>query len=194
LRSIAPSERDARYSPVAICLHWAMTVMIVLGWVLPRVEMLLPRGSAPVVIGLHRSLGVTVLALVLVRALWRFVSPPPGLPAGTTQVVRWTSHAVHAALYLLMLAIPILGMLMTWSTGRSVSFWGLIHVGAPAWLHANDLDLLRTLHAWTANLLAALVGVHVAAALIHHYVFRDGLIDRILPGRMRAPQGRNALI
>src|SRR5581483_11915395 len=125
------------------------------------------------IIGLHRSIGMTVFALVVLRAIWRFVSPPPALPAGTLQLLQWLSHAGHAALYLLMLAVPALGMASTWASGHALSFWGLIHIPAPVDLDAEKATL-RGLHGLAANTLLWLAGLHAAAALTHQYVFKDG--------------------
>lgn len=194
MRSISPSAPDARYSPVAIFLHWGVAALILAAWLLPQARELFPRSAGPAIINLHRSVGETVFALVLLRAAWRFISPPPSLPAGTTQIVRWGSHLVHAGLYLLMLAVPVLGVLFTWAAGRDLSFWGFVDIAPPAWVDPSLRDSFRDLHELGANAILWLVGLHVAAALVHHYVFKDGLIDRMLPARFRAPRGRDAMI
>ena len=183
MRSLAPAPRDARYTPLAIALHWLMAALILVNWLLPHVRDLLDRSSVPPLIGLHRSIGVTVLALVLLRAVWRVVSPPPALPGGTLPLIRLASHLGHLALYLLMIAVPVFGVLFTWAGGHTLSIWGLGAIAAPSWIDPNLRDTFRGLHEATANAILWLVGLHVAAALIHHYVFRDGLLDRMLPVR-----------
>jgi superoxide oxidase len=185
LRSIAPVARDARYSPAAIVLHWLTAALILLNWSLPHLTDFVARSNVPRLIGLHRSIGVTVLMLVLLRAAWRFISPPPPLAGGTAQVVRLLSHLGHAALYLLMIAVPVLGILFTWASGRALSVWSLVEIAAPAWIDPDWHDTLRALHEACANAILWLVGLHVAAALIHHYVFKDGLLHRMLPARFR---------
>jgi cytochrome b561 len=128
---------------------------------------------------------MTIFLLVVLRAIWRFVSPPPRLPAGTLQLLRWLSHAGHAALYLLMLAVPMLGMSLTWASGHDLSFWGLTRIPAPVDL-TGDKGTLRNLHGLAADTLLWLAGFHAAAALTHQYVFKDSLLDRMLPARLRA--------
>jgi cytochrome b561 len=195
LRSIAPAARDARYSPIAIFLHWVTAALVLLNWLLPHIAEFMARSNAPRVIALHRSIGVTVLALVLLRAAWRFFNPPPPLPGGTAQLIRIAAHLGHAALYLLMIAVPVLGILFTWAGGRTLSVWGLIEIAPPAWVDPDLHDSLRSLHENGANAILWLVGLHVAAVLLHQYVFKDHLLDRMLPARLRSRRARdNALI
>jgi cytochrome b561 len=135
-----------------------------------------------------------VLALVLLRAAWRFFNPPPALPGGTAQLIRIAAHLGHAALYLLMIAVPVFGILFTWAGGRTLSVWGLVEIPPPAWVDPDLHDSFRTLHETCANAILWLVGLHVAAALTHHYVFKDGLLDRMLPRRFRRRSQPSTLI
>ena len=185
MRSIAPAARDARYSPAAIFFHWLTAALILLNWLLPHIAGFLARSSVPPVIALHRSIGVTVLALVLLRAAWRFFNSPPPLPGGTAQLIRIAAQLGHGALYLLMIAVPVLGILFTWAGGRTLSIWGLIEIAPPSWIDPDLHDQLRALHEIGANAILWLVGLHVAAVLVHHYVFKDHLLDRMLPARFR---------
>ena len=190
MRSITPVPRDARYGPVAIFFHWITAALILVNWLLPHLAEYMARSNAPRIIALHRSVGVTVLVLVLLRAAWRFVSPPPPLPGGTVQLVRIASKLGHAALYLLMIAVPVLGILFTWAGGRTLEVWGEVDFPPPAWLDPDLHDALRTLHETGANAILWLVGLHVLAVLMHHYVFQDRLLDRMLPARFRAARPR----
>ncbi len=185
MRSIAPVARDARYSTVAIFLHWVMAALILLNWLLPHLSEFLTRGTAVQMIALHRSIGVTVLALVLLRAGWRFFNPPPSLPGGTARLIRIAAHLGHAALYLLMIAVPVFGILFTWAGGRTLAIWGPIEIAPPAWVDPDLHDSFRTLHETGANAILWLVGLHVAAVLVHQYVFKDHLLNRMLPARLR---------
>jgi cytochrome b561 len=194
LRSISPVARDARYSPLAIFLHWVTAALILLNWLLPYLAETLARSNAVRVIALHRSIGVTVLALVLLRAAWRFFYPPPALPGGTAQLVRIAAHLGHAALYLLMIAVPVLGILFTWAGGRTLSIWGLGEITPPAWVSPDLHDSLRTLHGASADAILWLVGLHVAAVLVHQYVFKDHLLDRMLPARFRSRRARDSAL
>lgn len=185
MRSITPVARAARYSPFAIFLHWVTAALILGNWLLPQITDFLARSNVPRVIAVHRSIGVTVLALVLLRAVWRLISPPPGLPGGTAQLLRIASHVGHATLYLLMIAVPVFGILFTWAGGHTLSVWGAVEIAPPAWVDPDLHDAFRAAHEISANAILWLVGLHVAAALVHHYVFKDGLLDRMLPARFR---------
>jgi len=181
---------ERRYAPVAIFLHWAVAALIVIGWTLPHLRAVLAH-RAPIM-DLHRSVGMTVFALVMVRLVWRFFNPPPALPSGTTTIVRWLSHAGHAALYLLMLSVPVCGMLLTWAAGRSIAVWGLFTVPAAIAPAPGLRETFEHLHGLLANALIWLAVLHAAAALVHHYVFKDGLLDRMLPRHRQ--RSRSALI
>lgn len=185
MRSITPGPRDARYGPVAILLHWLTALLVLINWLLPHLAEFMARSQAPRIIALHRSVGVTVLVLVLLRAAWRWVSPPPPLPGGTVQLLRIASKLGHAALYLLMIAVPVLGILFTWAGGRTLQVWGAVDFPPPAWIDPDLHDRLRSLHETCANAILWLVGLHVLAVLMHHYVFQDRLLDRMLPARLR---------
>jgi len=185
VRSPALLSPARRYAPLAIFLHWAVAALILIGWVLPHLRAMLPDDRAPIT-DLHRSVGITVFALVLVRLVWRLFDPPPALPGGTTQIVRWLAHAGHAALYLLMLAVPICGMLLTWAAGRGIMVWGFFTVPAPIAPAPGLRETFEHLHGLLANTLIWLVALHAAGALVHHYIFKDGLLDRMLPVRRRS--------
>jgi cytochrome b561 len=185
LRSIAPVARDARYGPVAIFFHWLTAALVLTNWLLPHIAETMARSNAVRFMNLHRSIGVTVLVLVLLRAAWRFFNPPPALPGGTAQLIRIAAHLGHAALYLLMIAVPVLGILFTWAGGRTLIVWGAVEIPPPGWVDPDLHDSLRALHETGANAILWLVGLHLAAVLVHHYVFKDGLLNRMLPARFR---------
>ena len=133
----------------------------------------------------HKWLGVTLLALWALRLLWRWRHPAHALPVAVQAAMpawqhrahRWT----HGALYALMGAVPLLGWAYSSAAGFPVVWWGVWPL--PDWV-PRDPDwaaALKPLHQWAAHALAALVALHVAAALKHHWVDRDGLLARMWP-------------
>ena len=174
-----------RYGLVALILHWLIAILIVIDWAIPHGMDFFSGHDAPLILELHRSIGITILLLVLFRLLWRVLHAGPPLPVGTAPILRLASHASHAALYLLMLAVPVLGMVFTWATGRDISFWGLT---LPAPFVPDDAlaERCRDWHALAANATLILAGLHSAAALVHQYVLRDHLLDRMLPNGRRS--------
>jgi cytochrome b561 len=178
-------EAAARYSFLSILLHWVMAILIGVAWLLPQVTDILPHDQEEGIIDLHRSVGVTVLALVCIRLVWRLVSPPPHLPRATPLLMRRAAALGHFALYLLMFAVPVLGILFTWSSGRVVSFWGFFNLPDLMDPNPDMRDFWIDLHAVLANTILVLAGLHALTALFHHYVLKDGLLNRILPWQRR---------
>jgi cytochrome b561 len=131
----------------------------------------------------HKSLGLVVLFLVLLRAAWNLAVQRPPLPVDMTRRQRAVALAVHRAIYALMLATPVFGWAASMTFGAGTSFFGLFDMPL---LLSKDEALVKFFHpghkylAWT---LLALVGLHVAAALWHHLVRRDATLWRMLPGR-----------
>jgi cytochrome b561 len=135
----------------------------------------------------HKWAGVSILVLSLLRLVWRLVHQPPQLPAQVGKAMpRWQQlahHGAHHLLYLLFFAVPLLGWAYSSAAGFPIVFLGLWQL--PDFVAANpDLaDALKPLHKLSAFAMASLVALHVAAALKHHFVDRDGLLLRMLPGR-----------
>ncbi|WP_291014388.1 cytochrome b [Hydrogenophaga sp.] len=131
----------------------------------------------------HKWAGVLVLSLALLRLLWRLTHRPPPLPASFARAMpawqRLAHHATHAALYLLFFAVPLLGWAYSSATGFSIVLFGVLPL--PDWVPVNEslADALKAAHRYAAYALAALVSLHVAAALKHHFIDRDGLLSRM---------------
>lgn len=174
---------SVRYGSVAQFLHWAVVALLAVQVTLGLVAHELPAGFERLVLmSRHKSLGITILGIALLRLLWRFVDRPPPPPA----MPRWQAVAArvsHWSLYVLLFALPITGWLTSSAANRPVSWWGLVQL--PDFV-APDKDLKETfeeVHEFLVKLLYVLVGVHVAAALKHQFLDRDGLLRRMLPGR-----------
>lgn len=171
----------ARYSVVAIALHWLAALLILcnLGLGVSMVD--LPFSPLKFrVYGWHKWVGITVFLLACLRLAWRHVHRPPP-PVAMPDWQRRASVATHAALYTLMLAIPISGWIYSSSTGVSVAYLGLIPLPD---LVAKDKALaavLKAVHVTLNFALVSLVIVHLGAALKHHFVDRDGVLARMLP-------------
>lgn len=183
------SSTPARFDRVAIFLHWTIGLGIV---AVTAAEMLrgeLPKGHA-VREGLkfaHNPVGTIIFALVLVRIAWSLSHPAPEAPAGTTAWERRAAAASHLALYAMMIAIPLLGIIFTFARGRPIDF-GLFQLAYP--LHAvigtATMKFLKGLHEWLGQAILGLAFIHAAAALWHHYVRRDDVLIRMLPQRRLA--------
>lgn len=173
-----------RYSGIAIGLHWIMAVSIIALLALGIYMADLPLSPEKLKLySWHKWAGVSIFLLAVVRVLWRLGHPPPPLPDHMAAWERMAAHAGHGLLYLLMLAIPLSGWLMSSAKGFQTVWFGVIPL--PDLLDRNKElgDLLLTVH-WGLNMLliATLVG-HVAAALKHRFIDKNDVLARMLPGR-----------
>lgn len=173
---------DQVYGAVAQLLHWLIAISILLqfiwSWRIDETDSIRQQYA---LIVQHKSIGMTVLALVLVRVAWRMFNRPPPLPLGMSSLQRRAAALTHWALYGLILLMPLSGWAWSSAAGYGGEFFGLVDVPG---LIAADEDLadgLESLHYWLGRAILAVVGVHVAAALYHHLIRRDGLISRMLP-------------
>lgn len=171
------------YDPVAKTFHWLTAVLIIALWCVGLSLDALPKGDLRgQIIGLHKAFGVVVLALTVLRLAWRTTHTAPALPAAMPGWEQLGAKLGHLALYGLMLAFPVSGILMSQSGGRDVNVFGLI---LPTLVEKNEemKHLFGETHESLAWLLAAVLVVHVAAALRHHVVLKDDVLRRMLPGR-----------
>ncbi len=175
-----------RYTATAQALHWLtaalMFVVLPLAWAGASVPDAAPGHEA--LISLHKSVGLTILAVVAVRLAWRAAHPPPPLSA---DVARWeerASTASHWMLYAILIGMPLSGYLLSASAGRPTSCFGLVRL--PGVRDSPDLRHAALLIHVIAGqwLVYALILLHLAATAWHVTVRRDGVLDRMLP-----PQG-----
>jgi cytochrome b561 len=176
-----PANRSsARYTIVAVVLHWFLAVVIVLGFLIGLQMSDEPPSPLRVRwINYHKWIGVTILGLSVLRLLWRFSHPPPTLPESMQAWQRIASNWVHRALYLFFFIVPVAGWAYSSALGFHVVYLGLIPLPDLAPKDKALADVLIQVHATLAWTLAALVGLHVAAALKHHFLDKDGLLARM---------------
>lgn len=177
------SVGSARYGVVAIVLHWAIAAAVgaqlTLGcWMIGIPKQ--PVGVRVAWFNLHKSIGITIGMLVLVRLLWRLAHPPPPLPLTVPPWQRRAAAINHALLYTCLLAMPLVGFLGSVFSGYPIRYFGLV---LPALAAKSDplKELLSAVHlglAWTFMLLIA---VHVAGALKHRLIDRDAVFGRMWP-------------
>lgn len=182
---MALSEREAvisHYTGTAKMLHWTIAMVIIfllcLGFYMQDMS-LSPQKLK--LYSWHKWAGVSVFLLSLIRLAWRMTHRPPSLPAHMPQAHRWAAHAGHAALYLLMLAIPLSGWLMSSAKGFQTVWFGLLPI--PDLIGRDQAlgDLLQGVHLALNLALVALLLGHVGAALKHHLVDRDDILLRMVP-------------
>ncbi|HMN45468.1 MAG TPA: cytochrome b [Povalibacter sp.] len=176
-----------RYGAVAQLLHWSIVVLIITQFVLANQAGALSLGPAKIaVLAQHKSVGMTIFALAVVRLLWRWVNPVPPLPAQTPRWQNVAAHLSHWALYALILITPLLGWTMSSARNFPVSWFGLFTLPDLIQPDRAKYDLLHEAHEICALTMAAIAVLHAAAALKHHFFDRDNVLRRMLPVRLKA--------
>ncbi len=172
-----------RYSGPAVVLHWLLAAAIIGSFAVGVYMTGLPFSPARLKLyNWHKWAGVTILALSALRLLWRLTHRPPADPPMPAWQAR-AAHGVHVALYVLFFALPLAGWAYSSAAGFPIVVFGVLPL--PDWVPV-DRDLaeqFKLLHKVLAYALAALVVLHVAAALKHHLIDRDGLLGRMRLGR-----------
>ena len=168
-----------RYHPLIIGLHWLMFLLFAVALCAIEYRGFLQKGDPAIgqVMSIHKQAGVLVLLFALVRLAMRAnTSAPPVL--GALPLQRVAAHVMHVALYAVMLALPISGILMSQSAGRAVELFGW---ALPAVVAQNEAlrDLIKPIHEFIGNAVYFLVGLHLVAALWHHFVLRDETMNHM---------------
>ena len=171
---------NTTYTPIAKGLHWLMAVLI-LGLLALGIYMSdLPLSPQKLTLySWHKWAGVTVFVLVWLRLLWRITHRPPALPETLSPLMRLAAHAGHAALYGLMVAIPLTGWLMSSAKGFQTVWFGVLPIPDLLGRDRELGDLLQQVHKLLNLLLMLTLAGHVAAALWHHFVLKDDTLRRM---------------
>jgi cytochrome b561 len=173
-----------RYGVVAVALHWiiaaCLLVSVILGLIIGNVE---ESESTEQVLAIHKSFGITIFVLMLVRLAWRLTHRAPPLPAGLPAYQRIGAAATHGLLYLTLLAMPIVGYVAVAARGRETRFFGLFDVPQVTPLSRMLSQNATAAHVYGQYLVYALLIAHVGAALYHHIVLKDDVLARMLPRR-----------
>jgi cytochrome b561 len=174
-----------RFTLPAIVLHWLIAILITATFALGFTMVDIP-GITPTKLkyfSWHKWLGVTVLGLACLRLLWRLTHPAPAYPVSMPVWQKKAAHGLHALLYVLIFAVPASGYFYSLAAGVPVVYLGIWPM--PVLMEADQQlkPILKQVHYVLNTLLLACIVVHVLAALKHHFIDRDGVFKRMLPGR-----------
>ena len=171
-----------RWGAVAQFLHWLIVVLIIVQVVLASIADDLPLGMKKLaMLARHKSVGITILGLALIRLMWRWANPTPPLPDTLRPYERALARFTHAALYFLLFAMPLSGWMMSSARGFPVSWFGFFQLPDVVPKSKPLYEALLTTHQSLALVLAAVVTLHAAAALKHHFMMKDDVLRRMLP-------------
>lgn len=185
-----------RWGAVSQLLHWLIVALLAVQTTLGLIGLELPLGVEKLAtLARHESLGITILALALIRLLWRWMNPTPTLPDNLRPHERLLARLTHAGLYALLFALPLTGWTMTSARGFPISWFNLVQLPdlvakSPVLYHV----LIET-HATLAVALGLIVALHIAGALKHHFLLKDDILRRMVPGLTSAgnsPVTRNS--
>ena len=188
---MAEDSTRTRYGGVAQLFHWATAMLVLIAFIYG------PGGPEDRVYALardperrlHETLGLCVIALVVLRVLWRLIDQRPAAPP----MARWmhqSSRVVQGLLYLLMFAVPLTAIAGAWLGGHPLTVLGGVDI--PSWVReSHDVGVtLAELHGWLGDAILWLAGLHAAAAIYHHLFLRDAVLVSMLPNRFGAPEPR----
>jgi cytochrome b561 len=181
------------YGSVAMLLHWLIALLLIVNICLGLYFSDLPRSDPNLftLSQIHKSIGLTVLVLSVLRVLWRLVNPVPPLPAAMNGALKFLARGTQFLLYVLIVAIPLTGWIMVSASRLGLPTPYFFLFNWPNLPFFNGLDLhariaaherwedIHSLLAWSA---IVLIPLHVAGALYHHFIRRDAVVKQMLPG------------
>lgn len=176
-----------RYDAVARGLHWLVVAMLAVQYsVALWLVYVLPKSAAPSLVAWHFSLGSAVAVVMVARLGWRLTHPPPPSPADLPRRLRLLSRATHWTFYAVLIVLPVLGWAAASADGVQIYLAGLVQL--PLLVPKGDPFgmAMHRAHPVVAISLLAVIALHVAGALYHALVKRDGVLGRMLPGWLQA--------
>lgn len=171
------------YGSLARAFHWLTVLAVTLAWMIGLFHEALPKGSPERAAAMltHFSLGLSIVALLIMRVVWRVADPAPRPePTPLGRLGEISAAAIHGVAYLLLLAVPVVGVMMVFAAGHALPVFGLAMIPPPIAADPALAKMLHPWHEWLAHALMAVAFVHALAALMHHWVFHDRTLTRML--------------
>lgn len=170
------------YSAVTKLLHWLMAVLVVVCWVLGVLTDDLPKiGSRTAILLAHVTAGLALLDVLVLRVVWCVTFSQPPAERAVFGIWPGMGRLTHYMLYAMLLMVPVTGILLQFSYGRGLPLYGVVEIPSPLAFNATFANIMMEVHKLSAHALVALAAAHALAALVHHYVFRDRTLVRMLP-------------
>jgi len=176
------ANTDSAYGAVAQAFHWlvvaGITAQFIWAWRIDQTDSIRTQFA---LVNQHKSIGMTVLALVILRLAWRVINRTPAFPASMSIREKWAASIAHWLLYALILAMPLTGWIYSSAAGFGAEFFGLLDI--PDFVAQSERleRVFGSIHEWIAKAILLVVTIHILAALRHQFVLKDGLLRRMLP-------------
>lgn len=175
-----------RYGMVPQLLHWTTVFLVIIAWTLGMFGDELPEGNSRAIgLFIHISAGLLILTALIIRLAWRVADPPP--PPEPNELGNWlgvfadpAARIAHYALYALLVAVPVAGITAQFANGDALPLLGIGEIASP-WTRDRAFHTVKEMHENLANALVILAIFHATAALLHHFVFGDNTLVRMLP-------------
>ena len=172
----------ARWGALSQAFHWVIVALVITQVVLASTANYLPRGAEKVTtLTYHMWVGITILMLVALRLAWRWMSPAPPLPSTMRPYECRLAHFTAQLVYVVLLAMPLSGWAMASARAFPVSWFGLVQLPDFVPTSRPLHELMHVTHEAFAYTLGLVAVLHIAGALWHHFVLRDGVLRRMLP-------------
>jgi cytochrome b561 len=182
-RNFAMALRNSyeTYGAIARVFHWLTVVLVIAAWLIGFFHDGVPQGPMrATAMFVHYSLGLSILGLLVLRVLWRLVDPAPPLaktPLGRPGEIA--AAAAHGLSYMLLLAVPLIGIVLVFARGRPLPLFGLAEIASPWVADQTFARAVKPYHGLLAHSLMVIAFLHAAAALVHHFVFHDATLRRM---------------
>jgi cytochrome b561 len=170
-----------RWGSVAQFLHWLIVALIITQVILALAASELHGMPKLAMLARHKSVGITILMLAVVRLAWRLVNPTPPLPLTLKPYERFLANFTHAALYVLIFAMPLSGWIMSSARGFPVSWFNVFQLPDLVAKNRPLYEAMLKTHEALALTLGAVATLHLLGALKHHFVLKDTVLRRMLP-------------
>lgn len=175
------SPHTSQYDRATIAFHWATAILVAFQWLGAQTIDWFPRGALRVdARSVHITVGVLLAVILIARLVWRSTGGRRLLPADRG-VLNLAAKASHWSLYVLLLAMVSVGVFLTWTRGDHLFNLLALPTFDPA--NHNLQDQVQEIHATIGWIIVGVAGVHATAALVHRYIWHDGILARMLPGR-----------
>ncbi len=171
-----------RWGVLAQVLHWTIVALIIVQVTLGSIAHDLPLGMEKLAtLARHKSVGITILMLAAIRLLWRWFNPTPPLPGTLKPYERFLARFTHAALYVLLFALPLSGWIMSSARNFRVSWFNVFQLPDLVSPNRPLYDAMHETHEVLVWALGAIAILHAGAALKHHFILKDDVLRRMLP-------------
>ncbi len=174
-------DPSSQYNCFSRFLHWVMACLMIGMLILGLMLDALPKEYKFTAILTHKSFGITILALVLIRLIWRFLSAQPAPSVLLTKAQETAASFAHYMLYVLMIAMPLSGWALSSAAGYPVGVFGLFNLPTLTEKSHAMHEAMKETHELYGNMLIALIALHAGAALYHHFIKKDDILKRMLP-------------